>query len=578
MSQTKSSLSSAVTSIRWPARTLALLLALCLILSGLPASATTPPRMPHAFYGTVTVAGALAGEGTAIKAYADGVLAAETTVNDQGEYALEVPGTDGDQVTFKVGATWANETASWQFGKIQQLNLTVGALESYALTIAVSPAGSGTTTPGVGTHAYAAGTVVNLMASPAAGYQFVNWTGQVGTVANANAASTTITMNGNYSITGSFSQEQEDVEPVQYRLAISSTVGGKVTDPGEGIFYYEAGRVVNLVAEAAEGYRFVNWTGSVYTIADRNAASTTITMNGNYSITANFSLDEEDESEPPAQYRLGISSTVGGGVTTPGEGMFNYNAGDVLDLVAEAEEGYHFEEWTGDVDTIDDVSAAATTITMNGDYSITAGFSHEGVEPVLYDLTISSSAGGTLTTPGAGTFTCNAGTVVHLVASPAAGYQFVNWTGQVGTIANPSAASTAITMKGNYTITANFISGIGAPPWDCLIATAAYDTPMAQEIQVLRQFRDIYLVANPLGQFLVNLYYRGSPPVAEFISGRPALKAIVRVGLLPAVAMSSAVVSTTPPQKLAMAGLVVLISVGLVAWAARRRCRVPQYT
>jgi len=44
----------------------------------------------------------------------------------------------------------------------------------------------------------------------------------------------------------------------------------------------------------------------------------------------------------------------------------------VLDLVAEADAGYQFVNWTGDVDTIADVNAAA--ITMNGDYAITANF------------------------------------------------------------------------------------------------------------------------------------------------------------------------------------------------------------
>ena len=46
----------------------------------------------------------------------------------------------------------------------------------------------------------------------------------------------------------------------------------------------------------------------------------------------------------------------------------------VLDLVAEADEGYQFDEWTGDVGTIADVNAAITTITMNGDYDIIAKF------------------------------------------------------------------------------------------------------------------------------------------------------------------------------------------------------------
>jgi hypothetical protein len=56
------------------------------------------------------------------------------------------------------------------------------------------------------------------------------------------------------------------------------------------MFTYDEGKAVDLVAEADEGYIFVNWTGNVSAIADVYAASTTITMNGHYSITANFAI------------------------------------------------------------------------------------------------------------------------------------------------------------------------------------------------------------------------------------------------------------------------------------------------
>jgi hypothetical protein len=75
---------------------------------------------------------------------------------------------------------------------------------------------------------------------------------------------------------------------VQYNLTVSSTEGGHVTTPEEGTFTYDEGTVVNLTAKAGEGYHFVNWTGDVGTVADVSDATTTITMNGNYSITANF--------------------------------------------------------------------------------------------------------------------------------------------------------------------------------------------------------------------------------------------------------------------------------------------------
>jgi len=85
---------------------------------------------------------------------------------------------------------------------------------------------------------------------------------------------------------------------VEYDLTIASTAGGSVITPGERTFTFSQGIVVSLVAEGEEGYRFVNWTGDVDTIANVNAASTTITMNGDYSITANFEGVEVTFADP----------------------------------------------------------------------------------------------------------------------------------------------------------------------------------------------------------------------------------------------------------------------------------------
>ena len=78
--------------------------------------------------------------------------------------------------------------------------------------------------------------------------------------------------------------------------------------------------------------------------------------------------------KPEEYFQLTICTTKGGEVTTPGRGPFRYNKVTVVDLVAEAEEGYHFVVWTGDVDTVADVEKATTTITMNDHYSICANF------------------------------------------------------------------------------------------------------------------------------------------------------------------------------------------------------------
>jgi hypothetical protein len=471
------------------------------------------------------------------------------------------------------------------------------------LTIS-SAAGGSVTTPGEGVFAYDEGTAVDLVATPDGGHRFVEWTGDVSDIADVHEATTTITMNGDYAVTANF--------VAAYYLTISSTNGGSVTTPGEGTFACDTGIVVSLVARPLSGYRFVSWSGDVGAIADVYDATTTITMNGDYAITANF----------VATYYLTISSTAGGSVTEPGEGGHSYNKGRLVSLVATPASGYRFMSWTGSVGTIADVDAASTTITMNGNYAVTANF------VAVYDLTISSTEGGSVIEPGEGVFTYDEGTVVDLAAEAEEGYRFVEWTGDAGTIDDVYAAETTVIVNGDCSITAGFeevpqayptvtteaAANITAsstrlnmsytvgdfspvqvcfaykkstdPAWSytswvsktadgthaevltgldfnttysfksrlkydgtvvggttlrfttdtpspsgsggCFIATAAYGTPTAKQIDLLREFRDVVLLKSTVGSQLVALYYQLSPPVADFISANDLLTTLVR--------------------------------------------------
>ncbi len=62
----------------------------------------------------------------------------------------------------------------------------------------------------------------------------------------------------------------------------------------------------------------------------------------------------------------------------------------------------------------------------------------------------------------------------------------------------------------------------------CFIATAAYGTSSAAELDTLRAFRDEVLLQNSLGSRLVALYYEISPPLADFISEHEVLRTLVR--------------------------------------------------
>ena len=65
-------------------------------------------------------------------------------------------------------------------------------------------------------------------------------------------------------------------------------------------------------------------------------------------------------------------------------------------------------------------------------------------------------------------------------------------------------------------------------PGGCFIATAAYGTASAAEIDTLRAFRDEVLLESTVGSQLVEWYYQTSPPVADFISENDVLKTLVR--------------------------------------------------
>ncbi len=83
-------------------------------------------------------------------------------------------------------------------------------------------------------------------------------------------------------------------------------------------------------------------------------------------------------------------------------------------------------------------------------------------------------------------------------------------------------------------------SGGGGGGGPCFIATAAYGTPLAANIDMLRAFRDNYLLNTGPGTAVVDAYYRVSPFIADAVAQSPVLATMVRLLIAPLIFLAKA--------------------------------------
>lgn len=69
----------------------------------------------------------------------------------------------------------------------------------------------------------------------------------------------------------------------------------------------------------------------------------------------------------------------------------------------------------------------------------------------------------------------------------------------------------------------------------CFVTTAAIGSSLYPELKILRQFRDRYLLTNPIGRAFVAWYYRVSPAIATTLRHKEWLRVTTRTVLTPVV-------------------------------------------
>lgn len=229
-----------------------------------------------------------------------------------------------------------------------------------------------------------------------------------------------------------------------YTLAVTTANGTVTKSPDKTA--YTSGETVTLTAIANAGYSFGSWTGS----ATGTTNPVTITMNGNKTVTANFTQNT---------YTLSVTAANGTVAKLPNTATYTY--GQVVTLTATPNAGYSFASWTGSTTG----TTSPVTVTIDGNKAVTANFTALSmIESMTAHWMLDENTGSTITD------TTSAARTAALINDPSWGLPWANedWVSmanQTQAIAIPASAlqpyagSIAVWIEPESTTGTQFIFG-----------------------------------------------------------------------------------------------------------------------
>ena len=255
-----------------------------------------------------------------------------------------------------IASTSANYTFTLAGNRTLVANFMLIPSSQVSLTLSSNPVAGGMTD---GEGSYNIGSSVTAIATPNSDYTFVNWTDN-GVIASTSA-NYTFVLNTNRSLVANFAIKT-------FTINVTANNGKVVKNPNQP--NYPIGSSVQLTATADPGYQFIGWSGD----ASGSANPLTVVMNGNKNITANFELISSN-------FILTVNATNGTVAKNPNQPT--YASGTSVQLTATPNTGFQFTGWSGDASG----SANPLTVLMNGNKNITANFA-----PIVVPSSILGSA------------------------------------------------------------------------------------------------------------------------------------------------------------------------------------------
>jgi gliding motility-associated-like protein len=347
----------------------------------------------------------------------------------------------------------------------------IGAVDTFDLTVIVQAPGNGNVTinsvaiAAPATIQYTSGTLLNLVATPVAGYNFVNW----------QAANHTI-LPGNTSANANFSITTDDTLYANFAaipdsdniVVIVNPVGtGNVTINANALGAYPAnliypdGTPLNILATPLAGFTFTNWTLANHAVNPNNTSS-----NANFNITTDDTLIANFTAivVPPDSFNLVLSTnpaasgsiTVNGTTYTVFPTTLRFEENTTINIVSAANVGFNWANWTLPNHVLNpNNTAQAANFVITQDDNLTANFTVIP-PPVYHNLVVDIQPAATGAVNVNGTTFPNYpstqqyldGTLLQATATANAGYQFLNWT-----LINHVPAPNTTTSPVTFTIT-----------------------------------------------------------------------------------------------------------------------------
>jgi len=355
------------------------------------------------------------------------------------------PSDQGSSGTFQVDYIYAASAPT---------TYTASFKRQYQLTMAVNPAGAGTTNPAVGSYWYDSGQSVPISASAASGYVFQSWSGGGSGSYSGSSNPATVTMNGPISETANF---QLNTVTITFQLngIGSDATGIIITIDGTGYTYSQFPRSFiwsvgsthtvaaadSVAAGTGKQYDWTSWTNGD---GLSGPSGTYTTPSSSQTVTANYET----------QYQLTVNSAYDS--PNPRSGWFNAGT-SMTASVSSPVSGpsgtrYVCAGWTGAGSVPASGTGTSVTFTMNARSSITWNWKTQYQLTMQVDPSGSGSA-----SPAIGSYWYDAGSSVPISATAASGYVFQSWVGSGTGSYSGTENSASITMSDPITETAKFV-------------------------------------------------------------------------------------------------------------------------